>query len=49
MRLILVNISKLNIMKTLQVELKKLIFLKPSKEESFDLKQHAKCQLFITN
>ena len=36
-------------MKTLQVELKKLIFLKPSKEESFDLKQHAKCQLFITN
>ena len=36
-------------MKTLQVELKKLIFLKTSKEESFDLKQHAKCQLFITN
>ena len=48
MRLILVNISKLNIMKTLQVEFKKLIFLKMSKEESFDLKQHAKCQLFIT-
>ena len=38
MRLILVNISKLNIMKTLQVEFKKLTFLKMSKEEPFDLK-----------
>jgi len=38
MRLIWVNIFKLNIMKTLQVEFKKLTFLKMSKEEPFDLK-----------
>jgi len=38
MRLIWVNILKLNIMKTLQVEFKKLTFLKVSKEEPFDLK-----------
>ena len=48
MRLIWVNISKLNIMKTLQVEFKKLTFLKTSKEGSFELKQHAKHQLFTT-
>lgn len=49
MQLIWVNILKLNIMKTLQVEFKKLTFLKTSKEKSFSLKQHAKPQLFITN
>ena len=38
MRLIWFNILKLNIMKTLQVEFKKLTFLKMSKEEPFDLK-----------
>ena len=38
MRLIWVNILKLNIMKTFQVEFKKLTFLKMSKEEPFDLK-----------
>ena len=38
MRLIWVNILKLNIMKTMQVEFKKLTFLKMSKEEPFDLK-----------
>jgi hypothetical protein len=38
MQLIWVNILKLNIMKTLQVEFKKLTFLKMSKEEPFDLK-----------
>ena len=38
MWLIWVNILKLNIMKTLQVEFKKLTFLKMSKEEPFDLK-----------
>jgi len=38
MRFIWVNILKINIMKTLQVEFKKLTFLKMSKEEPFDLK-----------
>jgi len=46
MWLIWVNISKLNIMKTLRVEFKKLTFLKTSKEGSFELKQRAKHQLF---
>ena len=38
MQFIWANRSKLNIMKTLQVEFKKLTFLKVSKEEPFDLK-----------